>query len=139
MTGRSKTTVAVFCLAPLAYLTIAVPRPAQASLLPWVVRSPLELTAANVVSGWVASGSALIARLKRGDGFGEIALLEEVPRTATVVAVTRAQLYTLEKGPFVFAVTGHPAAERAAGELMTRRLDELAGDDPSQLPGDGVL
>ena len=54
-------TAVVFVLAPLAYLTIAVPRPAQASLLPWIVRSPAELTAANVVSGWVASGSALVA------------------------------------------------------------------------------
>ncbi|MCX6363553.1 MAG: cyclic nucleotide-binding domain-containing protein [Actinobacteria bacterium] len=73
----------------------------------------------------VSHAAREVARLKRGDGFGEIALLEEVPRTATVVAVTRAQLYTLEKGPFVFAVTGHPAAERAAGELVTARLEEL--------------
>jgi CRP-like cAMP-binding protein len=80
-----------------------------------------------------------VARLKRGDGFGEIALLEEVPRTATVVAIPRAQLYTLERGPFVFAVTGHPAAERAAGELVTRRLDELSSAGPLPLPGDGVL
>jgi MFS family permease len=66
-----------------------------------------------------------VARLKRGEGFGEIALIEEVPRTATVVAVTATQLYALEKGPFVFAVTGHPAAERAAGELVTQRREEL--------------
>jgi hypothetical protein len=87
----------------------------------------------------VSHAAREVARLKRGDGFGEIALLDEVPRTATVAAVTRAQLYTLEKGPFVFAVTGHPAAERAAGELVTRRLDELAGDDPSLVSGAGVL
>jgi CRP-like cAMP-binding protein len=66
-----------------------------------------------------------VARLKRGDGFGEIALIEEVPRTATVVAVTATQLYALEKNPFVFAVTGHPAAERAAGEMVTQRREEL--------------
>jgi len=73
----------------------------------------------------VSKAGREVARLKRGDGFGEIALIEEVPRTATVVAVTATQLYALEKGPFVFAVTGHPAAERAAGEMVTRRLDEL--------------
>ena len=87
----------------------------------------------------VSHAAREVARLKRGDGFGEIALLEEVPRTATVVAVTRAQLYTLEKGPFVFSVTGHPAAERAAGEMVTRRLDALTSAGPLPLPGDGVL
>ena len=51
---------------PLAYLTVAVPRPAQAALLPWVVRSPIELTAATLVSGWVVSGSALVAPAATG-------------------------------------------------------------------------
>jgi CRP-like cAMP-binding protein len=73
----------------------------------------------------VSSAGREAARLKRGDGFGEIALLEEVPRTATVVGATQTLLYSLEKDPFVFAVTGHPAAERAAGDLVTRRLEEL--------------
>ena len=73
----------------------------------------------------VSKAGREVARLKRGDGFGEIALIEEVPRTATVVAVTATQLYALEKGPFVFAVTGHPAAERAAGEMVTQRREEL--------------
>jgi len=66
-----------------------------------------------------------VATLRRGDGFGEIALIEDVPRTATVVAVTDAQLFSLEKEPFVLALTAHAPAARAAGDLVSTRLEEL--------------
>jgi hypothetical protein len=80
----------------------------------------------------VASGQVRVTRqgrevalLGRGDGFGEIALIEDVPRTATVTALTDAELYSLEKEPFIFALTGHAPAARAAGDMVSRRLGEL--------------
>ena len=51
----------IFVLAPVMNLALSVPRPAQAALLPGVVRTPLELTAANVVSSWMENASVLLA------------------------------------------------------------------------------
>ncbi len=63
-----------------------------------------------------------VATLTRGDGFGEIALLRDVPRTADVVALTPTRLYALAKHLFVAAVTGHPAAAAEGERLVRERL-----------------
>jgi MFS family permease len=61
-----------------------------------------------------------------GEYFGEIALLRDVPRTATVTAETATRLYALERADFLAAVTGHTLAEAAAHEIVGARL---AGGD----------
>jgi MFS family permease len=71
----------------------------------------------------VSVGSERVGSLGRGDCFGEIALLREVPRTATVTARTPVQLDALDKVTFVSAVTGHDPSARAADELVHRRLE----------------
>jgi Cyclic nucleotide-binding domain len=52
--------VVVFILAPLTSLSLTVTRPPQAALLPAIVRTPDELTAANVVTGWSDAAAALV-------------------------------------------------------------------------------
>jgi MFS family permease len=63
-----------------------------------------------------------VRREGRGDGFGEIALLHETPRTATVTATGPVTLYALGRDAFVTAVTGHAASNAAAQHLAASRL-----------------
>ena len=61
-------------------------------------------------------------RQRSGDCFGEIALLNDVPRTATVTALPGCQLLALERRHFVTAVTGHLRSGEAAATVADERL-----------------
>ncbi len=70
----------------------------------------------------VSIAGSRVGTLTAGDGFGEIALLRDGVRTATVSATTDAVLYTLGRAPFLEAVTGSTQAHRAARELVAQRI-----------------
>jgi MFS family permease len=63
-----------------------------------------------------------------GSSFGEIALLRDVPRTATVTARTDVLLRAVERGDFLIAVSGHAASATAADAIIARRLGDLRAD-----------
>jgi putative peptide zinc metalloprotease protein len=65
----------------------------------------------------VTAGGAVLRRLRRGDGFGELALLFGVPRTATVTAVTDLVLASLPRDDFARLVRG---SGETLGEFRTR-------------------
>ena len=65
----------------------------------------------------VASGGAVLRRLGRGDGFGELALLFGRPRSATVTAVTDLVLAGLARNDFARLVS---ASGETLGEFRAR-------------------
>ena len=62
-----------------------------------------------------------------GEGFGEIALLHEVPRTATVVAAEETKLFSLDGDEFIASVTGHAPSREAADAVIGARLASVSG------------
>jgi MFS family permease len=111
-----------------------------------------ERVAANLVSQPVAAGEVVIrvgehgdrfyivgdgeleitaeglrTTADEGDYFGEIALLRDVPRTATVTALVDSHLYVLQRDDFLAAVTGHEAARAAGHTVVEERLSRTAG------------
>jgi MFS family permease len=56
-----------------------------------------------------------------GESFGEIALLRDVPRTATVRTTAPTRLLALERDQFLLAVTGHRRSHRVASSVADGR------------------
>lgn len=63
-----------------------------------------------------------IRTLSGGGSFGEIALLRDIPRTATVRAETALVLRTIDRETFVAAVTGHGEATAEANQVIETLL-----------------
>lgn len=81
----------------------------------------------------IADGSVEVVRngirvntLERGDGFGEIALLHDVPRTATVSAMTDGRLIAIERDAFLVALTGHAPTRARAEKVAEERRPPTA-------------
>jgi MFS family permease len=73
----------------------------------------------------LSSGAVQVERAGRhlrdlanpGDGFGEIALLRNVPRTATVIATVESVFLVVDRASFLLAVTGDPRASLRADAI----------------------
>jgi CRP-like cAMP-binding protein len=121
-------------------------RPALEGLAASAVRK--EVTAGSVVlregdpaddlfviaSGTVAVSAkgVPIGRLGTADHFGEIGVLEHLPRTATVTAITDCQLCRIGGEDFLRAVSEAP---RMSGRLVSTVASRLARTDPEHSLG----
>ncbi|HET9944516.1 MAG TPA: MFS transporter [Actinomycetes bacterium] len=64
----------------------------------------------------------LLTHMEAGDHFGEIALLRDVPRTATVVATEDSVLQTIQREDFLAALTGDEELRGRTESVAARRL-----------------
>jgi MFS family permease len=69
----------------------------------------------------VSCSRGAFAPLANGDVFGEIALLRDVPRTATVTARTDAVVFALDRDAFLSAVRGHRFSARTVDAMVAER------------------
>jgi MFS family permease len=69
-----------------------------------------------------ASDGRVLRHERAGDHFGEIGLLHDVPRTATITALEDTRLLALERREFLDAVTGQGESRRLAEDIATFRL-----------------
>jgi len=81
-----------------------------------------------VLSGEIAiyKKNRLIARCKVGDAFGEMALLNQKPRSATVAAVTDVRLFTLNEKQINGILEGHLAVRVLLNiiHVLSERLED---------------
>ena len=70
----------------------------------------------------VSQGGDRLRRLGPGAGVGEISLLRDVPRTATVRAIGPVAAYALGRTPFLAAVTGHSSVRIVAERMVEDRI-----------------
>ena len=70
----------------------------------------------------VVQGDRVLRREGPGEYFGEIGLLRDVPRTATITAVEATVVQAVDRDDFLRAVTGHREARLTAENIATRRL-----------------
>jgi CRP-like cAMP-binding protein len=78
----------------------------------------------------VIGDGRLVTTLGPGDGFGQIALLRRVPRTATVRATTNLRLHALSSDRFLPVVTGFPPSAREAGTSVATMLHRFRPGGP---------
>ena len=70
----------------------------------------------------ISQASRAIRTLGPGSGVGEIALMRDVPRTASVRAIGPVSGFALERVSFLEAVVGHAVSQAAASSRVEEHL-----------------
>jgi len=103
----------VFILAPVVNLGITVVRPAQAAMVPSIVRTAEELTASNIMAGWVEQASRLVFPAVAG-------LLLAIRGPALSIGVTAAM--TVGAGALVVGLPEGAASAEPGEESLREKL-----------------
>jgi len=69
-----------------------------------------------------------VATYAPGDFFGEIALVEDVPRNATVTVTTPLRCFMLTRGRFLHVLDEYPEVERKVMRALAKRLVAASND-----------
>jgi cytochrome P450/CRP-like cAMP-binding protein len=80
----------------------------------------------SVIKTGVDQKSRVVATLKSGDYFGEIGLLQDVPRTASVKAETPVEAIVLDKETFIELVTATDMTSEEIAGVMRQRIVSTA-------------
>jgi F-box/leucine-rich repeat protein 7 len=89
----------------------------DAKAMYWVVRGSVRVTSRD--------GESTYAELKPGSFFGEIGILMDIPRTATIVASIRCLVVRLNKEDLQKELPSYPEVERAIRDEAMERLSIL--------------
>jgi len=78
----------------------------------------------GVVSGQVElkHGAKSVGTVEEGDVFGEMAIIDKSPRSATAIAATDVTVAPVDRPRFVFLVQVHPSFALLVMEVMAERL-----------------
>lgn len=76
----------------------------------------------------VTQAGQKVATHGSGDFFGEVALVEDVPRIATVTATTPIRCFVLTRGRFLHVLDDLPEVERKVMRALARRLVSTSDD-----------
>jgi MFS family permease len=82
----------------------------------------------------VIGDGQVVATLGPGEGFGEIALLRRIRRTATVRATSELRLKALRSDHFLPVVLGYTPSAREAGLVVDSMLDRFTPRDDLEQP-----
>ncbi len=70
----------------------------------------------------VTKGDRSINTMKKGDFFGEIALVTKMPRTATVTATSDVRVLVITERDFAVLIKNSPEIGRGVAEALAHRL-----------------
>lgn len=76
----------------------------------------------------VTKGRKHVATCRSGEFFGEIALIEDIPRTATVTAKTPIRFFVITSQSFLRLLDEQPGIERKVLRALARRLIPVTDD-----------